>query len=148
MFDISSWGQRIVDENELKGALALGVCQGEEGRRHDELDRQATDPVQSEASRRRCKTPSAGKPGLPAFTGPEGRYTTFPNDEGGTMPPKAPKKETVRNTATDAGRNRGGVKPAPEATYTFGGDRPPERIPPLMFIGAQSTVGRPSISVP
>ena len=41
MFDISSWGQRIVDENELEGARwRWELYQGEEGRQHDELDRQ------------------------------------------------------------------------------------------------------------
>ena len=41
MFDISSWGQRIVDENELEGARwRWELYQGEEGRQHTELDRQ------------------------------------------------------------------------------------------------------------
>ena len=41
MFDISSWGQRIVDENELEGARwRWELYQGEEGRQHYELDRQ------------------------------------------------------------------------------------------------------------
>ena len=41
MFDISSWGQRIVDENELEGARwRWELYQGEEGRQHYELEQQ------------------------------------------------------------------------------------------------------------
>ena len=61
--------------------------------------------------------------------------------------PKAPKKKPANGIPDDRTLAEivGNVKPAPEATYTFG-DGTTVRlngIPPLMFIGAQSTVGRP-----
>jgi len=61
--------------------------------------------------------------------------------------PKAPKKKPANGLPDDRTLAEivGDIKPAPEATYTFG-DGTTVRlngIPPLMFIGAQSTVGRP-----
>ena len=62
--------------------------------------------------------------------------------------PKAPKKKPAGGLPDDRTLAEivGDIKPAPEATYTFG-DGTTVRlngIPPLMFIGAQSTVGRPA----
>ena len=61
--------------------------------------------------------------------------------------PKAPKKKPADGLPDDRTLAEivGDIKPAPEATYTFS-DGTTVRlngIPPLMFIGAQSTVGRP-----
>ena len=62
--------------------------------------------------------------------------------------PKAPKKKPANGQMPDdrtLAEIVGDQKPAPEATYTFS-DGTTVRlngIPPLMFIGAQSTVGRP-----
>ena len=61
--------------------------------------------------------------------------------------PKAPKKKTNGQMPDDRTLAEivGEQTPAPEATYTFS-DGTTVRlngIPPLMFIGAQSTVGRP-----
>lgn len=62
--------------------------------------------------------------------------------------PKAPKKKTANGQLPDdrtLAEIVGEQTPAPEATYTFS-DGTTVRlngIPPLMFIGAQSTVGRP-----
>ena len=61
--------------------------------------------------------------------------------------PKAPKKKPANGIPDDRTLAEivGDAKPAPEATYTFGDGTTVclNGIPPLMFIGAQSTVGKP-----